>query len=70
MSLEQMIRNGTTELQKSYELFIALKEDSNEAIKALERQLDEEKAKLKSICKSIERCHNRASEQGYPNLFK
>lgn len=70
MSLEQMIRNGTTELQESHELFLALKEDSKEVIKALERQLDEEKARFKSICNSIKKCHDRASEQGYPNLFK
>lgn len=70
MNLEEKIKNGTTELQESYEVYLIERNRSLEKIRLFEKQMEEEKAKLKSICNSIRQCHDRAIEQGYPHLFR
>lgn len=70
MNLEDRIKNRTTELQQSYDWFLVLRDRSMEKIESLEKQIEEEKAELKSICKSIRKCHDRAIEQGHPNVLK
>lgn len=68
--LKEKIENGATELQESYRLFIGLRKSALNNISRLEAQIAEEKVTLKSICNAIRKCHDRAAEQGYPNILK
>ena len=70
MSLEERIKNGTTELQDYYRIALRDIGKHKANITRLNKELKEEQEKLYSSWELKDKCERRAEEQGYPNLFK
>ena len=69
MSLEENIKNETTELQDYYRIAQRDIAKHKANITELNKKLKEEQEKLYSSWELERRCIIRAIEQGYPNLF-
>lgn len=70
MSLQEKIKNGTTELQEFYAIAERDIEKHKANITRLNKELKEEQEKLYKSWELKEKCEIRAEEQGYYNLFK
>ena len=69
MSLQEKIKNCSTELQEFYEIAQRDIEKHKANITRLNKELKEEQEKLYSSWELKDKCERRAEEQGYPNLF-
>ena len=69
MSLEEKIKNRTTELQEYYAIAERDIKKHKANIVRLNNWLKEEQEKLYKSWELKEKCERRAEEQGYPNLF-
>lgn len=70
MSLEEKIKNGTTELQEFYAIAQRDIEKHSSKIKILSKELELERKQLVKALNLKSKCEIRAIEQGYPHLFR
>ena len=70
MNLEEIIKNGTTELQDYYRVALRDIEKHKANITRLSKELKNEQKKLYKACELKAKCKLRAEEQGYYNLFR
>lgn len=70
MTIEERIKNGTTELQDYYRIALRDIEKHKANITRLNRELKKEQGMLYKACELKAKCKLRAEEQGYYNLFK
>ena len=70
MSLEERIKNGTTELQDYHRIALRDIEKHKANITRLNRELKKEQGMLYKACELKAKYKLRAEEQGYYNLFK
>lgn len=67
--LAEMIKNRSTEVQQCYYSAKAEAEYRIETVKKLNAQLAGNKKAYHKAIEMMQKCKQRAAEQGYPNLF-